>query len=266
MQQYPHLDTWILEIRIKNLTEMVGDKIKAACDEIISKKDQEFRQISITMRQEMDEKMRIEMNSLKTTLEMQNNAQKDKAIELYQVEKDHEIRILKKSWKDEQERLNKELKVQQRKVDNLPRKIEAATRALKIQCDEQKRQLTKAAQSSQNLMESWKHSQDCIERLEVENRNLMESWKHNQDCIERLQVENQNLMESWKNVEGRILNPSSEVQNEKDSRICIICMDKEISHAFLPCGHTICCKNCSKNVQNCPNCRANVHSSVMLYF
>ena len=94
----------------------------------------------------------------------------------------------------------------------------------------------------------------------------MESWKHNQDCIERLQVENQNLMESWKNAEGRILNPSSEVQNEKDSRICIICMDKEISHAFLPCGHTICCKNCSKNVQNCPNCRANVHSSVMLYF
>ena len=118
MQQYPHLDTWIQEVRIKNLTEMVGDKIKAACDEIISKKDQEFRQISITMRQEMDEKMRIEMNSLKTTLEMQNNAQKDKTIELYQLEKDHEIRILQKSWKDEQERLNKELKVQQRKVDN----------------------------------------------------------------------------------------------------------------------------------------------------
>ena len=245
MQQYPHLDTWILEIRIKNLTEMVGDKIKAACDEIIRKKDQEFRQISITMRQEMDEKMRIEMNSLKTTLEMQNNAQKDKAIELYQVEKDHEIRILKKSWKDEQERLNKELKVQQRKVDNLPRKIEAATRALKIQCDEQKRQLTKAAQSSQNLMESWKHTQDRIERLEVEN---------------------QNLMESWKNAEGRILNLSSEVEKEKDLRICIICMDEEISHVFLPCGHAICCKNCINNIQKCPNCRKNVCNSVMLYF
>ena len=95
--------------------EGVGDKIKAACNEIISKKDQEFRQCSITMHQEMDEKMRIEMNSLKNTLEMQNNAQKDKAIELYQLEKDHEICILQNSWKDEQERLNKELKVQQRK-------------------------------------------------------------------------------------------------------------------------------------------------------
>ena len=252
MQQYPHLDTWIQEVRIKNLTEMVGDKIKAACDEIISKKDQEFRQISITMRQEMNEKMRIEMNSLKTTLEMQNNAQKDKTIELYQLEKDHEIRILQKSWKDEQERLNKELKVQQREVDNLPRKIEAATIALKIQCDEQKRQLTKAAQSSQNLMES--------------SQNLMESFKHSQDWIERLKVENRNLMESWKNAEGRILNLSSEVQKEKDLRICIICMDEEISKVFLPCGHAICCKNCSKNIQKCPNCRANVHSSVMLYF
>ena len=231
--------------KIKAIEDGVGAKIKTACDEIVSKKDQEFTKMSITMRQEMDEKMRIEMNSLKITLEMQNNAKKDKTIELYQLENDHEIRILQKSWKDEQERLNKELKVQQRKVDNLPRKIEAATRALKIQCDEQKRQLTKAAQSSQNLMESWKHTQDRIERLEVEN---------------------QNLMESWKNAEGRILKLSSEVQKEKDLRVCIICMDEEISKVFLPCGHAICCKNCSKNIQKCPNCRANIHSSVMFFF
>lgn len=139
--------------KIKAIEDGVGAKIKTACDEIVSKKDQEFTRMSITMRREMDDKMRIERNALKTALETQNNAQKDKAIELYRIEKDHEIRILQKSWEDEQERLNKEVKMQQRKVDNLPREIEAATYAVKTQCDvklqEQHRQLAKADQATQ---------------------------------------------------------------------------------------------------------------------
>ena len=139
--------------KIKTIEDGVGAKVKTACDEIVSKKDQEFTRMSITMRREMDDKMRIERSALKTALETQNNAQKDKAIELYRLEKDHEIRILQTSWEDEQERLNKELKMQQRKVDNLPREIEAATYAVKTQCDvklqEQKRQLAKADQVTQ---------------------------------------------------------------------------------------------------------------------
>ena len=139
--------------KIKAIEDGVGVKIKTACDEIVSKKDQEFTRMSITMRREMDDKMRIERSALKTALEAQNNAEKDKAIELYRLEKDHEIRILQTSWEDEQERLNKELKMQQRKVDNLPREIEAATRAVKTQCDvklqEQQRQLNKADQATE---------------------------------------------------------------------------------------------------------------------
>ena len=51
------------------------------------------------------------------------------------LEKDHEIRILQKSWGDEQDRLNRELQKMQRKVDDLPRSIESATRSLRSECD-----------------------------------------------------------------------------------------------------------------------------------
>ena len=87
-----------------------------------------------------------------------------------------------------------------------------------------------------------------------------------QDRIKILEVENQNLMKSWKNAQKRNLKLSRELQNEKDLRICKICMNEEISHVFLPCGHAICCKNCINNIQKCPNCRKNVCNSVMLYF
>ena len=76
--------------KIKAIEDGVGVKIKAACDEIVSKKDEEFTRMSISMRREMDDKIRIERNALKTALETQNNAQRDKAIELYRLKKDHE--------------------------------------------------------------------------------------------------------------------------------------------------------------------------------
>ena len=139
--------------KIKAIEDGVGVKIKAACDEIVSKKDEEFTRMSISMRREMDDKIRIERNALKTALETQNNAQRDKAIELYRLEKDHEIRILQKSWEDEQERLNKELRSQQRKIENLPRDIEAAKNLVKTECDaklqEQQRQIARADQQTQ---------------------------------------------------------------------------------------------------------------------
>ena len=93
-------------------------------------------------------------------------------------------------------------------------------------------------------------------KLEIENRRQIE------DCRLRLKAENDKM----KNLEVENQNLRREVQKEKDSRICIICMDEEISQVFLPCGHAICCKNCINNIQKCPACRANVQNSVMLYF
>merc|ERR1711976_1063096 len=54
--------------KIKTIEDGVGAKVKAACDEIVSKKDEEFARMSITMRREMDDKIRLERNALKEAL------------------------------------------------------------------------------------------------------------------------------------------------------------------------------------------------------
>ena len=105
-----------------------------------------------------------------------------------------------------------------------------------------------------------------MERMMSNFEKMNQSDRSAQDRIKILEVENQNLLKSWKSAQGRNLKLKRELQNEKDLRICKICMDEEISHVFLPCGHAICCKNCINNIQKCPNCRTNVCNSMMLYF
>ncbi|KAH9525609.1 Baculoviral IAP repeat-containing protein 7-B [Bulinus truncatus] len=59
---------------------------------------------------------------------------------------------------------------------------------------------------------------------------------------------------------------NSEVSTEKkevtDRTLCKICLEKEISMVFLPCGHFVCCYDCSLQLKNCPVCR-NVIKGVM---
>jgi hypothetical protein len=148
--------------------------------------------------------------------------------------------------------------------------------------------LTQFQKLTQSRIEILEVAQDRSKKLEVENRKFnvrqinflkaeMEQMMSNfekmnqsdqsaQDRIKILEVENQNLLKSWKSAQGRNLKLKRELQNEKDLRICKICMDEEISHVFLPCGHAIGCKNCINNIQKCPICRTNVYNSVKLYF
>ena len=138
--------------KIKTLEDGLESQVKTAVDDMVRQKDEDFNRQSIAMRREMDEKMRLERNALKTALDTQNTAQREKAIDLYRIEKDREIRILQKSWEDEQDRLNREIIRLQRQIDNLPREIEAATREVRLECDaklqEEKRKLQKADQKA----------------------------------------------------------------------------------------------------------------------
>jgi len=110
-------------------------------------------------------------------------------------------------------------------------------------------------------MVSSKSVKDAVDHLDslaivlnerYEEKEKREAFKTLKNNFKKLEIENRRL--------------EVENQNLKDSRICIICMDEEISQVFLPCGHAICCKNCINNIQKCPACRANVQNSVMLYF
>ena len=60
--------------------------------------------------------------------------------------------------------------------------------------------------------------------------------------------------------------------NQDDSRLCVVCLDKEKSHAFFPCGHMCVCEACVETVTSlapekrlCPICRVPIDTSNRIF-
>lgn len=51
----------------------------------------------------------------------------------------------------------------------------------------------------------------------------------------------------------------------RQQRMCKICLDKEVCIVFLPCGHLVCCAECSPALQQCPMCRQKVKGRVRCF-
>ena len=63
---------------------------------------------------------------------------------------------------------------------------------------------------------------------------------------------------------------AQERQRELEVSECVVCMDKERSHIFVPCGHRCVCEECSAMVMRaaqprCPYCRAPATSSIQTF-
>ena len=57
-----------------------------------------------------------------------------------------------------------------------------------------------------------------------------------------------------------------EENNElKDQILCKICMDKDVSIVFLPCGHLVSCDKCAPALKNCPICRNEIKGTVQTF-
>uniref|UniRef100_UPI00358E6D97 baculoviral IAP repeat-containing protein 7-A-like isoform X3 n=1 Tax=Myxine glutinosa TaxID=7769 RepID=UPI00358E6D97 len=64
--------------------------------------------------------------------------------------------------------------------------------------------------------------------------------------------------------------PSSteeELRRLQDERMCKVCMDKEVSVVFIPCGHLVVCFDCasSPSLRKCPICRSVVRGTLRTY-
>jgi hypothetical protein len=51
----------------------------------------------------------------------------------------------------------------------------------------------------------------------------------------------------------------------REARMCKVCMDSEVNTVFLPCGHLVCCNNCSPQLRNCPICRTFIRGTVKTF-
>lgn len=56
------------------------------------------------------------------------------------------------------------------------------------------------------------------------------------------------------------------VHDLEDSRICQVCMDEDVATAFCPCGHVVCCVECSVMCRECPLCRSQIIYAQRVFF
>jgi hypothetical protein len=57
----------------------------------------------------------------------------------------------------------------------------------------------------------------------------------------------------------------TENEQLKASNTCKVCLEKDVHAVFLPCGHLVCCMECSEQVEKCPLCRTNILGSVKAF-
>ncbi|KAM6173010.1 baculoviral IAP repeat-containing protein 3 [Erethizon dorsatum] len=51
----------------------------------------------------------------------------------------------------------------------------------------------------------------------------------------------------------------------QEERTCKVCMDKEVSIVFIPCGHLVVCKDCAPSLRKCPICRSTIKGTVRTF-
>ncbi|XP_075757174.1 baculoviral IAP repeat-containing protein 7 isoform X2 [Pelodiscus sinensis] len=51
----------------------------------------------------------------------------------------------------------------------------------------------------------------------------------------------------------------------QEERMCKVCMDKDVSIVFVPCGHLVVCAECAPSLRRCPICRAVIRGSVRTF-
>ncbi len=70
-------------------------------------------------------------------------------------------------------------------------------------------------------------------------------------------------------IEMDLFGEIAEEEKEIDeSKICVICLDQERSHACVPCGHKVLCEECAPQIQRegkCPICRAEITSCTKIF-
>ncbi|XP_062949997.1 baculoviral IAP repeat-containing protein 3 [Cynocephalus volans] len=51
----------------------------------------------------------------------------------------------------------------------------------------------------------------------------------------------------------------------QEERTCKVCMDKEVSIVFIPCGHLVVCRDCAPSLRKCPICRGTIKGTVRTF-
>ena len=115
-----------------------------------------------------------------------------------------------------------------------------------------------------------------------QNAILKQEYKNNRDELKKSLGENTTLKIDLQKADEeresefqkiRVALNEKEVEMKElrnklnDQNVCKICMENEVSTAFLPCGHVVSCNHCSnlQSVRTCPICRVRIEDKINVY-
>ncbi|NXH18647.1 BIR7B protein, partial [Bucco capensis] len=61
------------------------------------------------------------------------------------------------------------------------------------------------------------------------------------------------------------MSTEEQLRRLQEERMCKVCMDRNVSVVFVPCGHLVACGECAFNLRLCPICRAVIQRSVRTF-
>uniref|UniRef100_A0A7N9CWW6 Baculoviral IAP repeat containing 2 n=1 Tax=Macaca fascicularis TaxID=9541 RepID=A0A7N9CWW6_MACFA len=61
------------------------------------------------------------------------------------------------------------------------------------------------------------------------------------------------------------LSLEEQLRRLQEERTCKVCMDKEVSIVFIPCGHLVVCQECAPSLRKCPICRGIIKGTVRTF-
>lgn len=98
-------------------------KLQQAKNEIVRQKDDELAKMHIQIRKEMDDKLRLERNSLKSALDATHSVELSKAVESAKKETERESKLSEKRLSEENDRLQQQIITLQRDINALNQKL-----------------------------------------------------------------------------------------------------------------------------------------------
>jgi hypothetical protein len=126
-------------------------------------------------------------------------------------------------------------------IDSLSAALQTAEGMVSVACE-----LAAEMMLARERLERWK----IAARAEANARTIDEFDAH----LEQIQLHAATPAREEPSMAG----PSS--QSADDGTLCVVCIDSDRTHAFLPCGHNVCCGDCCAEImagtKECPVCRA----------
>ncbi|NXK71482.1 BIR7B protein, partial [Amazona guildingii] len=61
------------------------------------------------------------------------------------------------------------------------------------------------------------------------------------------------------------LSTEEQLRSLQEERMCKVCLDKDASVVFVPCGHLVACRECALNLRSCPICRADIQDRLRTF-